>query len=110
MVSAAGVRRSPAPRREPRGAGGEHPDRPSLVATSAALRELVAVAERLAASSTPVLVQGESGTGKDLLAHVLHEAGPRAARPFLKVHCPSIPGGLFESELFGHERGAFTDA
>ena len=57
-----------------------------------------------------MLVQGESGTGKDLLAHCLHYQGPRRDAPFIKVHCPSIPEELLESELFGHERGAFTDA
>jgi DNA-binding NtrC family response regulator len=57
-----------------------------------------------------VLLEGESGTGKDLVAHWLHYGGPRREGPFIKVHCPSIPSELLESELFGHERGAFTDA
>jgi two-component system response regulator HydG len=57
-----------------------------------------------------VRVTGESGSGKDLVAHWLHYRGPRRDGPFIKVHCPSIPEELLESELFGHERGAFTDA
>jgi two-component system NtrC family response regulator len=74
------------------------------------MREILQVALRLAAARTPVLLQGESGTGKDLLAHYLHYQGPRRDAPFIKIHCPSIPEDLLESELFGHERGAFTDA
>jgi two-component system response regulator HydG len=81
-----------------------------VVAESPAMRELLAVAARLAEVRSPVLIQGESGTGKDLLAHWLHYKGPRRDGPFIKVHCPSIPEDLLESELFGHERGAFTDA
>jgi DNA-binding NtrC family response regulator len=81
-----------------------------VVAESAAMRELVALVLRLADTRSPVLLQGESGTGKDLVAHWLHYGGARREGPFLKVHCPSIPAELLESELFGHERGAFTDA
>ena len=65
---------------------------------------------RLAGTRSPVLLEGESGTGKDLVAHWLHYGGTRREAPFVKVHCPSIPHELLESELFGHERGAFTDA
>jgi two-component system NtrC family response regulator len=74
------------------------------------MRELVPLVLRLAETRSPVLLQGESGTGKDLVAHWLHYGGPRREGPFIKVHCPSIPAELLESELFGHERGAFTDA
>jgi DNA-binding NtrC family response regulator len=81
-----------------------------VVAASAAMREILDVATRLAQARSPVLVEGESGTGKDLLAHWIHYKGPRRDGPFLKLHCPSIPEDLLESELFGHERGAFTDA
>jgi two-component system NtrC family response regulator len=81
-----------------------------VVAESRAMRELLAVVRRLAETRVPVLVLGESGTGKDLVAHWLHYGGPRREGPFIKVHCPSIPEELLESELFGHERGAFTDA
>ncbi|HUG55004.1 MAG TPA: sigma-54 dependent transcriptional regulator [Vicinamibacteria bacterium] len=81
-----------------------------VVAVSPAMRDLLKVATRLAEGRTPVLVQGESGTGKDLVAHWLHHQGPRRDFPLIKVHCPSIPAELLESELFGHEAGAFTDA
>jgi DNA-binding NtrC family response regulator len=81
-----------------------------VVATSPAMRDVLDLATRLAAARSPVLVEGESGSGKDLVAHWLHYKGPRRDGPFLKIHCPSIPPELLESELFGHERGAFTDA
>jgi DNA-binding NtrC family response regulator len=81
-----------------------------VVAESAAMREVLRVASRLAEARSPVLLEGESGTGKDLLAHWLHYKGPRRDGPLIKVHCPSIPEELLESELFGHEKGAFTDA
>jgi DNA-binding NtrC family response regulator len=81
-----------------------------VVARSRAMRELLPIVSRLAEARSPVLLEGESGTGKDLFAHWLHYGGPRREGPFIKVHCPSIPGELLESELFGHERGAFTDA
>ncbi len=57
-----------------------------------------------------MLLQGESGTGKDLVAHWLHYGGTRREGPFIRIHCPSIPAELLESELFGYEKGAFTDA
>src|SRR5262249_45004979 len=81
-----------------------------VVAVSPSMRELLKVASRLSEGKTPVLIQGESGTGKDLLAHWLPHQGPRRDYPLIKVHCPSIPADLLESELFGHEAGAFTDA
>jgi DNA-binding NtrC family response regulator len=83
---------------------------PGVVAESPAMRELLPLVLRLAEARSPVLLEGESGTGKDLVAHWLHYGGARREGPFIKVHCPSIPAGLLESELFGHEKGAFTDA
>jgi two-component system NtrC family response regulator len=68
------------------------------------------IIRQAAPTQATVLIQGESGTGKDLVAHWLHYGGPRREAPFIKVHCPSIPAELLESELFGHEKGAFTDA
>ncbi len=81
-----------------------------VVAESRAMRELLPLVLRLAETRSPVLLQGETGTGKDLVAHWLHYGGPRREGPFIMVHCPSIPEDLLESELFGHEKGAFTDA
>jgi DNA-binding NtrC family response regulator len=81
-----------------------------IVAVSPVMNELLKVVARLAGARSAVLIQGESGTGKDLIAHLLHYRGARGSGPFIKVHCPSIPEDLLESELFGHERGAFTDA
>ncbi|HVQ30759.1 MAG TPA: sigma-54 dependent transcriptional regulator [Vicinamibacteria bacterium] len=81
-----------------------------VVAASADMKEILGLVGRLAEARSPVLLEGESGTGKDLVAHLLHYQGPRRDDPFIKVHCPSVPEELLESELFGHEKGAFTDA
>jgi DNA-binding NtrC family response regulator len=81
-----------------------------VVAASPSMREILHVVARLAEARSPVLLEGESGTGKDLLVHALHYSGLRRDGPLIKIHCPSIPDDLLESELFGHERGAFTDA
>jgi two-component system response regulator HydG len=83
---------------------------PGMVGDSAAMRELASVVRRLAPFASAVLVTGETGTGKELVARALHALGPRAARPFLAVNCSAIVDTLFESELFGHVRGAFTGA
>ncbi len=74
------------------------------------MREVVAVIERIAQVQSPVLLEGESGTGKDLAAHLIHYGGARRHGPLIKIQCPAIPDELLESELLGHERGAFTDA
>ena len=66
--------------------------------------------EKIAAANVPVLIQGESGTGKDIIARLIHRLSPWESGPFVKVNCPAIPGTLLESELFGYEKGAFTGA
>jgi DNA-binding NtrC family response regulator len=81
-----------------------------LVGASVEMRRVYAILERLALLDATVLVQGETGTGKDVLARSLHAASPRAAQPFVAVDCGAIPEHLVESELFGHVRGAFTGA
>ncbi len=78
---------------------------------SPAIRAVYAIVEKVAASdNTSVLITGESGTGKQIVAGLIHEQSPRARKPFLEINCAAIPRELLESELFGHERGAFTDA
>jgi len=81
-----------------------------IVGNSPALRVVLKQAERVAAMDTTVLVQGETGTGKELIAHAIHNASPRSGHPLIKLNCAAIPFDLLESELFGHERGAFTGA
>lgn len=74
------------------------------------MREVVSLAERVAATDANVLITGESGTGKDALALHIHEISNRAAQPFIKIDCATLPRDLLEAELFGYERGAFTGA
>ena len=74
------------------------------------MERLVTRAHKVALRSVPVLIEGESGTGKELLARAIHAASPRRAQPFIAVNCGAIPAELVESELFGHEKGAFTGA
>jgi len=81
-----------------------------VIGPSRAMRQVAAVLSRLIDGTVSVLIQGESGTGKELLAKALHFSGPRVERAFVDVNCSAIPEGLIESELFGHERGAFTGA
>ncbi len=81
-----------------------------VLGSSPELRRLQPLCMRLAESDLPVVISGETGTGKELLAESLHELGPRASQPFVVLDCTSIPKNLVESALFGHERGAFTGA
>ncbi|WP_338865804.1 sigma-54 dependent transcriptional regulator [Myxococcus stipitatus] len=81
-----------------------------LISTSPAMRRARALVERIANENVPVLLLGESGTGKEVIAREIHARSQRRGRPFIKVNCAALPGELLESELFGHERGAFTGA
>jgi len=81
-----------------------------LVGKSKAMQEVYRLIDLAAPTSAPVLISGESGTGKELVAHILHELSPRGQRAFVAVNCSAIPESLLESEIFGHERGAFTGA
>jgi two-component system, NtrC family, response regulator HupR/HoxA len=83
---------------------------PEIIGTSTAIRELIRLMESAAASPIAVLIEGETGTGKELVARGVHRASPRGEGPFLAVNCGAFTPELLESELFGHERGAFTGA
>src|SRR5262249_19105459 len=81
-----------------------------VVGMSTEMRRLYPMCRRLAATNVPVVIEGETGTGKEMLAESLHDEGPRARGPFVVFGCTGVPPNLVESELFGHERGAFTGA
>jgi len=87
---------------------GKGRERLALVGRSPAMREMLAAIEKVAPSAASVLITGESGTGKELVARLIHARSPRAARPFTIVNCPALAGSLFESELFGVEKGVAT--
>ncbi len=92
------------------GDGGSPPPIPELLGRAAAMQQVFRAIGRLSRSSVTVLITGESGTGKELVARALHEHSPRAAKPFIALNTSAIPSELLESELFGHEKGAFTGA
>jgi formate hydrogenlyase transcriptional activator len=81
-----------------------------IIGSSAALESVLAQVEQVAATDSTVLIEGETGTGKELIAHAIHNASQRYGRAFIKLNCAAIPLDLLESELFGHEKGAFTGA
>src|SRR5271155_1501338 len=83
---------------------------PKIIGKSPALQAVLEQVKRVAPTDSTVLIQGETGTGKELIAQAIHNSGSRRGRPFVKVNCAAIPLDLLESELFGHERGAFTGA
>ncbi len=85
-------------------------DSPEMIGEAPAMQEVFRAIGRLSRSNITVLINGESGTGKELVAHALHKHSPRANRPFIAINTAAIPKDLLESELFGHERGAFTGA
>src|SRR5690242_18991316 len=89
---------------------GEIPPESVVFGRTEAMRALRERLQKLAGANVPVLIQGESGTGKDIIARMIHGLSPWRTGPFVKVNCPAIPGTLLESELFGYEKGAFTGA
>src|SRR5213594_2184571 len=104
------VRRLRDENRSLREALGQRYSHPNIVAGSAKMQEVLAIVERVAATNSTVLLGGESGVGKDLIARVIHEKSRRASGPFVKINSTAIPENLLESELFGYEKGAFTGA
>ena len=85
-------------------------ERTEVLGADGGLRAVMTLAEQVASSTSTILLRGESGTGKEVMARAIHEMSPRAGGPFVKVSCAALSSGLLESELFGHERGAFTGA
>ncbi len=83
---------------------------PGLVAQSPSMKRILRIVEKAAASDTTILLNGETGTGKGVLARLIHECSPRRGRPFVPINCGATPEGLLESEFFGYRRGAFTGA
>ena len=88
----------------------QSPDKYTLIGESEVIIELRKTIDKVARSQAPIYISGESGTGKELVAHLIHDSGPRADKPFIPINCGAIPQDLMESELFGHKKGSFTGA
>jgi len=88
----------------------KYEDFPKIISVNSGMRKLLDLVKQVAPTSVPVLIEGESGTGKELFARALHFMSPRAEKPFIEINCGAMPSELIESELFGHEKGAFTGA
>lgn len=88
----------------------QHQNADFVIGQSPEMQKLIGYAERAAATSVSVLITGETGTGKDVLAEFIHRSGPKASKPFIAINCPAIQQTMLESELFGYEAGAFTGA
>jgi DNA-binding NtrC family response regulator len=110
LLSLIARRRAAVQARFERERAGAPPRVDDFVCESPAMTRFMSVLRRVAATDASVLILGETGVGKELLARAIHERGPRAGRPFVAINCGALPEGLLESELFGHERGAFTGA
>jgi len=104
------VRRLKEENRTLREALGQRYEYPNIVARSAKMQEVLAIVERIAPTQSTVLIGGESGVGKDLIARAIHQKSRRSSGPFIKINSTAIPENLLESELFGYEKGAFTGA
>src|ERR1041384_7884452 len=81
-----------------------------IIGNSPALNHAISIAERVAATNLTVLITGESGVGKEVFSHIIHQLSNRKHNPFIAVNCGAIPSGTIDSELFGHEKGSFTGA